>query len=131
MFHLISNSFRHPLRHILKGNFKLLKCNYIAHDVAHNKGLLSGITDLESAEYYSDKVVIKSSYQLLQDKRRIFNICLNNADGNTTKLEENLKSMREKAKKFIMSDEVWNRRQLISSLENIIADKGKVVCLLG
>jgi hypothetical protein len=92
--------------------------------------LLSGIHDIKEAEFYSDKVTIKSSYELLKDPNHIYNICLKNAGGNTTKLNENLKHMSDKAEEFIQSDEVWNRKELITSVENIIDRKGKFVCLL-
>jgi hypothetical protein len=60
----------------------------------------------------------------------MYNICLNNVAGDKTKLEENLKSMSDKAKKFIQSNEVWDRKELLTSVENIIADEGKFVCIL-
>jgi hypothetical protein len=104
--------------------------NLSSDSISRQNGLLSGIHDIERAEFYSDNIPIKSSYELLKDPNQIYNICLSNAGGNTTKLNDILKNMRDKAKKFIKSDEVWDRKGLITSIEDIIADDGNFVCIL-
>ena len=94
------------------------------------KGLLSGVSDIASAHYYSDKLVIKNTYRLLQDSQYIFDICSKNAGGDTTRLNEDLKRMAAKAGSYIKSDVLWNRDELKSCLHNIVSDEGRFVCLL-
>ena len=96
----------------------------------HSKGLLSGIDNITKAEYYSNNSSIKDSYELLKNPNQLYKICLQNSGGVITKLELDLKNISDKAEEFIQSDEVWNRKQLISSIENIVARKGKFACLL-
>jgi hypothetical protein len=56
-----------------------------SHEVAKSdRGLLSGISDISKAKFYSNNIAIKDSYELLKDTKHIYNICLNNADGNST-----------------------------------------------
>ena len=100
------------------------------NSISHQNGLLSGIYDIKKAEFYSDKIDIKSSSELLKDPNQIYNICLNNVAGDTTKLEKNLKSMSDEAKNFVKSNEVWDRKELITSIEDIISDEGNFVCVL-
>ena len=66
----------------------------------------------------------------MKDTNHLYNICLKNADGNIVNLRKDLKRISNKADRFIQSDKVWNRKQLITSLESIVARKGKFVCLL-
>jgi hypothetical protein len=113
----------------VKGNILQFR-NVSSNNITHKSGLLSEVYDIKKAEFYSDNIPIKSSYELLKNPNHIYNICLKNAGGNTTKLDENLKNMSDKAEEFIQSDEVWNRKELITSIENIIARKGKFVCIL-
>ena len=114
-----------------KSKMLLVKRKNLSSDsISRQNGLLSGIHDIKKAEIYSDNISIKNAYELLKDPNQFYNLCLSNAGGNTTKLNENLKSMRDKAKKFIKSDEVWDRKELINSIEDIIADDGNFVCLL-
>jgi hypothetical protein len=94
------------------------------------KGLLSGISDIASAHYYSDKLVIKNTYHLLQDSQYIFDICSKNAGGDTARLNEDLMRMAAKAGSYIKSDVLWNRDELESCLYNIVTSKGRFVCLL-
>ena len=96
----------------------------------HLNGLLSGIDDIKVAEFYSNNVPIKSAYEMLKGPNQIYNICFHNAGGNTTKLNENLKSINEKVNFFVESNEVWDRKVLMTSIEDIIFSKGKFVCLL-
>jgi hypothetical protein len=102
----------------------------LSDSISRKNGLLSGIDDIREAKFYSDSIAIKGSCELLKDPQHIFNICLNNAGGNFTLLDENLKNMSDKAKAFIQSNEVWNRKELITSIESITEDKGKFVCIL-
>lgn len=94
------------------------------------KGLLSGISDIASAHYYSDKLVIKNTYRLLQDSQYIFDICSKNAGGDTARLNDDLKRMAAKAGSYIKSGALWNRDELKSCLHNIVSDEGRFVCLL-
>ena len=94
------------------------------------KGLLSGVSDIASAHYYSDKLVIKNTYHLLQDSQYIFDICSKNAGGDTARLNEDLKRISQKATSYIESDVLWNRDELMSCLHNIVTSKGRFVCLL-
>ena len=94
------------------------------------KGLLSGISDIASAHYYSDKLVIKNTYHLLQDSQYIFDICSKNAGGDTARLNEDLKRISQKATSYIESDVLWNRDELKSCLHNVVMRKGRFVCLL-
>jgi len=94
------------------------------------KGLLSGVSDIASAHYYSDKLVIKNTYHLLQDSQYIFDICSKNAGGDTARLNEDLMRISQKATSYIESDVLWNRDELKSCLHNIVTRKGRFVCLL-
>ena len=125
VIHVRAFKSRHRVKHTI------LQCNIgETNNVAHGKGLLSGIYDITKAKFYSDNISIKSSYELLKDPHHIYNLCLKNSGGNITALDDNLKRISDKAKEFVQSDEIWNRKQLICSIENIITDKGKFVCLL-
>ena len=94
-----------PLRHrhayvIVKP--KILQChigesNHVHVQVAHSKGLLSGIDDTTKAEFYSDNISIKGSYELLKDRNHLYNICLKIAGGNIASLDKNLKNINDKA----------------------------------
>ena len=95
------------------------------------RGLLTGISDVNEAKFYSDKLVIKDSYKLLEDKKIIYNLCLANADGNTTNLDGMLKVMFEKARLFVKSSEIWDGEELLTALKFNINDEGSFVCLLG
>ena len=110
--------------------YKIQLRNVSSDFVLSQNGLLSGISDIKKAQFYSDNILIKSSYELLQNPNHIYSICLKNAGGNITKLNENLKNMSDKAKNFVESNEVWDRQELITSIESVIEDKGKFVCLL-
>ena len=124
-----TNVFAFKLRRIVKPT--LLQCKIgESNNVAQSNGLLSGVYDIIKAEIYSGNISIINAYELLKDPNPFYNICLKNAGGNTTMLNENLKSMRDNAENFIQSDEVWNRKELIASIENIIDGKGKFVCIL-
>ena len=107
-----------------------VKLRNVSGSISRLNGLLSGIHDVKEADFYSNNISIKSAYELLKHPNQIYSICLHNAGGNTTKLDANLKNIHDNAINFVESNEVWNRKELIVSLENIIVRNGKFVCLL-
>ena len=94
-------------------------------------GLLSGVSErMKTAQYYSDNISFDKAASLVLDKKRLFNICLENAKGDREKMQATLAHVVQNAKKFINSREVWDRHELIASLDNIINENGIFACVL-
>ena len=94
------------------------------------RGLLSGVANIKSAQYYSDNIEIDKATSLVLDKMRLFNICLENANGDQEKMQKTLDNLVQTADNFIDSRIVWDRQEFINSLENIIKRKGNFACVL-
>lgn len=96
----------------------------------NGKGLLSGISDIRDARFYSENILEENACQLLQDRKRIFSICLTNAGNDNETLIKMLRNMTEAAKAFIKSDEVWDRKEIISIMDTIVSSEGNFACVL-
>lgn len=110
---------------------------FINRSIAHMstdsyRGLLSGVSDIKSTQYYSDTITIKEAAALVTDQKRLFNICLENASGDLIKMDETLNSVIRDANAFMKSGEVWDREELVSFLEEIIEsdDHCTFACIL-
>jgi hypothetical protein len=105
--------------------------NLSTKNVYPHKGLLSGINDINNADFYSDNIALKDSNELLMDTDRIYNICFNNAGKDEKEMDATLKTIIEKINVFIKSDEVWNRNEFIESIQTVIGKSGMFCCVLG
>jgi hypothetical protein len=93
---------------------------------------LTGTVDVSNEKDYSREINLDDAANLLRDRNYINNIALAEAHGNATELKNNLTKIIEKAKIFMANrDEVWDREELKGAIQDIIADCGKFVCLLG
>lgn len=93
-------------------------------------GLLSGVSDISSTLYYSDKIITSSAASLVRDQTRLYNICLNNEGGDVSKAHETLQSNVLSGKAFLESDKVCNRKQFVSLLDDIVTQRGIFACVL-
>ena len=93
---------------------------------------MTGTVDVSKEKDYSREINLDDAANLLRDRNYINNIALAEAHGNATELKNNLTKIIEKAKIFMANrDEVWDREELKGAIQDIIADCGKFVCLLG
>jgi hypothetical protein len=93
---------------------------------------LTGIVDISSVKDYSREINLDDAANLLKDRNHIYNIALEEAQGNATECKNNIIENIKKAGIFMANrDEVWDRDELKRGIQNIIADRGKFVCLLG
>lgn len=108
----------------------ILKFLFVSNKENQQNGLLSSLIYITDDEYYSKELNIKKAYNLVSDKKYIYNICIQYADGNTEKLEENLIQIRNDITTFIKSKVLWDREYLQSFLDDIVKNEGFFVCFL-
>ena len=96
------------------------------------RGLLTGIVDVSNVKDYSREINLDDAADLLRDNKHLHNIALAEAHGNATECKNKIAEIIKTAKIFMANrDEVWDSDELKCALQAIIADRGKLVCLLG
>ena len=63
---------------------------------SQQRGLLSGIGEMKAAQYYSDSISVDKAASLVLDEKRLFNICLENDQGDREKMQATLANARSK-----------------------------------
>ena len=93
-------------------------------------GLLAGIPDVRSADFYTRKMNLPEASKMVMDYNYIYASALRDAGGDVIKLDTNLKKIEKSAVAFMKLGQMWDRAELKSHLESIASSKGKFVCLL-
>lgn len=95
------------------------------------RGLLTGISDVSNSKDYSRTVNVDFAVDLLRDKKRIYNVALEENHGNATECKICLTKVIKKARTFMKSrGQVWDRDELERAIKNILSTDGNFVCLL-
>jgi hypothetical protein len=97
--------------------------------ISNGGGLLLGISDISSSKYYSTKVPIHHSVELVKNNRLLYNII--ESERNEVNIDEYLKIIEMAVDKFMEKNSVWDRKELVGGLEDIARKKGTFACLLG
>jgi len=93
-------------------------------------GLLAGIPDVRSADFYTRKMNLPEASKMVMDYNYIYASALRDAGGDVIKLDTNLKKIEKSAVAFMKLGQMWDRAELKSHLESIASSKGKFACLL-
>ena len=93
-------------------------------------GLLAGIPDVRSADFYTRKMNLPEASKMVMDYNYIYASALRDAGGDVIKLDTNLKKIEKSAVAFMKLGQMWDRAELKSHLESIVSSEGKFVCLL-
>ena len=64
---------------------------------SQQRGLLSGIGEMKAAQYYSDSISVDKAASLVLDEKRLFNICLENDQGDREKMQATLTNVVQNA----------------------------------
>ena len=102
----------------------LMKLNLLPHP----GGLLAGISNLTEGHFFSESISINATESFVQNQ--LFSTVVNNNNGNSTEIAEELALINSRAASFIGSRDIWDRTEIISALSEIVERKGKFVCLL-
>lgn len=96
------------------------------------RGLLAGIFDVSNAKDYSRTINVDLAVDLLRDKKRIYNIALQENHGNATRCKSYFTAVLKKARTFMKRrHEVWDRDELQVAIQKILSSDGNFVCLFG
>ena len=93
-------------------------------------GLLAGIPDVRSADFYTRKMNLPEASKMVMDYNYIYASALRDAGGDVIKLDTNLKKIEKSAVAFMKLGQMWDRAELKSHLESIVSSEGKFACLL-
>lgn len=103
--------------------------------IGNARCLLNGISDVSNSKHYAPVIPAHSVLDLLDispGKNYIYNIALEENNGNATQCKSNLTDVINRAQNFIKNrDEVWGQDQLEGAIQDIVSSEGKFVCLLG
>ena len=93
-------------------------------------GLLAGVPDVRSADFYTRKMNLPEASKMVMDYNYIYASALRDAGGDVIKLDTNLNKIEKSAVAFMKLGQMWDRAELKSQLESIVSSEGKFVCLL-
>ena len=104
----------------------------IRRNIHSHCGLLQGINRVEDSSFYSNKIDLSLSKQLLMNSSSIYQSAIQDVnEGSGRNIEDYLNNIKLKAKSFIMKKEVYDREEILLNLRAITRDSGNFVCLLG
>lgn len=103
----------------------------LPHPLHEFNGLLSGISNITSAEYYSNNIQLEKAVQLVKNNRVLYDIVSQECAFNLNNIDEYLESILDKLDIFMGKNKVFDRAELIDGLENASETTGNFVCLLG
>jgi hypothetical protein len=103
----------------------------ITTDNKEFKGLLSGISNISTADYYSNNISIVEAMNLVGDQKILHHIIESYGGSDPVKANAFYDTMFQTMSDFIYKNTVWDRKELLDGLEDLIKTKGKLVCLLG
>jgi len=94
-------------------------------------GLLSGLSDISKADYYSMHLSVKEAAEIVRNNRQLYEIIEKECESDTGRIDERLEEIEIVVDSFIAEKDVWDRKDLLQELEVIARKKGRFVCLLG
>jgi hypothetical protein len=94
-------------------------------------GLLSGVEDVTTAEYYSTAMEIPATIKFLNDEGKLFKAALEDSRNSGVPVEVYLKNIKDTANIWMNEDNVCDRALLIAKINDILLQNGRFVCLLG
>jgi len=94
-------------------------------------GLLSGLSDISKADYYSMYLSVKEAAEIVRNNRQLYEIIEKECESDTGRIDERLEEIETVVDSFIAKKDVWDRKDLLQELKVIARKKGRFVCLLG
>jgi hypothetical protein len=94
-------------------------------------GLLSGLPDVSSANYYSRDLPIKHAAEFVRKNRYLYDIIETECQSDPQKIDKRLEEIENEMDKFMEQNKVWDRKDLLQGLDDVARKKGNFVCLLG
>jgi archaellum biogenesis ATPase FlaH len=92
-----------------------------------NSGLLEGIPDIASAQYFSEKMSIPKAAALAQNCSLLYDIVRAHCHDSDKCLE----AIEHKMNDFMEKNEVFNRKDFKNALDEVTNEKGTFSCVLG
>eukprot|EP01035_Chromulina_nebulosa_P017047 gene17047-22556_t len=97
-----------------------------------NYGLLTSISDISTADYYSNNIVLENAQRLASNDKFLYEAALNDSIASNTDIDSYLNDVYQASNNFIRSDKLWDRERLISIFKDYITSPpGSFVCVLG
>jgi hypothetical protein len=94
-------------------------------------GLLSGINNISSANFYSMNLPINEAAELVKNYRQFFDIIEAECQSDPVKINNRLEEIENDMDTFMEKNKVWDRKNLLQGLEDVARKRGNFVCLLG
>jgi hypothetical protein len=98
-------------------------------------GLLTGVSDPSCSKFYSSELNLENVAAMLEQRSPSAIGLAAKRDWetgkHTTPLDKSLKKIDLKASDWIAKDNMWDREELMSTLNTLASDTGQFVCLLG
>ena len=94
-------------------------------------GLISGLSKISTANYYSEKLPLIEAYDLVKKNRFLYDIVEKECESDPDKIDKHLEDMETKMDEFLRKNKVWDRSELFLGLDGATRKKGNFTCLLG
>ena len=96
-----------------------------------NNGLLSGITDVSSANFYSANLPLREASEFVKSNRLLYDIITVECNSVQEEIDKYLEDIELKMDEFMEKNTVWDRTDLLRGLDDATRKRGNFVCLLG
>ena len=92
-------------------------------------GLLFGVLNISASNYYSSKLPIHHAKEIVKNNRLLYDII--ESERKNVNIDKYLENIEVTIDKFMENNSVWDRKELLSELDDITRKRGIFACLLG